>query len=102
MIKLHSLNRTTVPVELYRSLIPFNGNHLKVYFNERAKSIIFSEKQKKGSVFQVGEVYLDSKHRILFQEYLLELISKLLQGDFSDLYFCINQNRELCIKRVPK
>lgn len=102
MIKLDNQNRASVPIELYRSLIPIEGNRLKVYFSEKTKTILFSEKQKKGAIVQFGEVYIDDKHRILFQKYLLELISKLLQGDFADLYFCINQKCELCIKRVPK
>lgn len=102
MIKLHSQNRSTIPIELYRSITHLKGNRLKVYFSEKSKTIIFSENMKKGLIVQIGEVLIDYKHRILFQEYLLELISKLLQGDLNDLYFCLNQKCELCIKRVPK
>ena len=102
MINLLSQNRATIPVELYRSLIPFEGNHLKVYFSERSKTIFFSAKQKKGAIVQIGEVSIDYKHRIIFQKYLLKLLSELLQSDFKDLYFCLNQKCELCIKRVPK
>lgn len=102
MIKLHSQNRSTIPIELYRSLTHLKENRLKVYFSEESKTIIFSENMKKGFIVQIGEVTIDYKHRIFFQECLLELISKLLQGDLDDLYFCLNQECELCIKRVPK
>lgn len=102
MIILDNRKRTTIPSILFHDIqVPPSDNVYRLYFAERSNSIVFSIARRKESFVQIGQLRVDDKHRLYFQDSIIELAEQLLGVSFSQMYFCLNQKGELCIKKVP-
>lgn len=102
MITLNTQNRTTVPSILFHDVqvIP-SDNIFRIYYAEHSNTIVFSSAHRKGTFVQIGQLSFDDKHRLYFSKPIIELAQQLLNASFKQMYFCLNQKGELCIKKVP-
>ncbi len=101
-MKVDNQKRICIPQKLVQDMVICPSNqHLKVYFSEHLKTVSLSVSDKKGAIVQIGRVCVDSKNRMFITTELYKLIPELLKGQWDDLYLCLNQKKELCIKRVP-
>ena len=101
-LKLLSQNRIVIPQDLIQDMVPLPEDGVfKIFFSEHLRCVVFSSQEKKGSIVQIGRIRFDSKKRMMFSSRLYELIPKLLNGEWEEFYFCLNQKKELCIKKAP-
>ena len=101
-MKLSTQNRIVISKSFIEDMVPISEErNFKVFFSEKQTAVIFSSKNKRGRIVQIGKVHIDDKNRIRFTSDLVELIPKLLKEDFDGLYMCLNPEKELCIKKVP-